>query len=177
MKTRIPMEIVASVLAASTVILSLPPLNLPPWAVFVSWAGCFAMGGPRGENIKMLWRTMPIGSSFACLIVLVVNATSAHMSFWGQQVDTMIAIFVLNSCLMFTGRIKKVGFVPGMFFGFSSYFATVFGGWGPVQHNPLWAWVAVIIMNAIGPAYAYLNIKLALPVPSGEGQTPAAAGR
>ena len=132
----------------------------------MSWAGCFAAGGPRAENLTKLWKTMPIGSTYALLIVLVVQATSGRLSFWGAQADTMATIFLLNTALMYTGRIKAVGFVPGMFFGFSSFFATYFGGWGPIAHNPFTAWIAVIIMNAIGPAYAYLNVKLALPVPN-----------
>ncbi|HVB11455.1 MAG TPA: DUF1097 domain-containing protein [Bacillota bacterium] len=164
MKNRIPAEIVASVLAATTVLLSLPPVNLPPWAVFVAWAGCFAMGGPTAANMKTLWKTMWIGSTYAAIIVLILNATTAHMSFWGSQWMTMATIFVLNTGLMFTGRIKAVSFVPGMFFGFASYFATVFGGWSWSVHNPYTAWVAVLIMNAIGPAYAWLNVKLSFPV-------------
>ena len=43
---RLPAEVVASLLAATTVFISLPPYHLPPWAIFVSWAGTFAAGGP-----------------------------------------------------------------------------------------------------------------------------------
>jgi len=41
---KLPVEIVASLLAATTVF---TPSHLPPWAIFVSWAGTFAAGGPK----------------------------------------------------------------------------------------------------------------------------------
>jgi hypothetical protein len=65
-----PAEIVASLLAATTVLISVPPYHLPPWAIFIGWAGTFAMGGPTKENLKRIWLVMPIGSITAFLIVL-----------------------------------------------------------------------------------------------------------
>jgi hypothetical protein len=50
-----------------------------------------------------------------------------------------------------------------MFFGFASYFATFYGGFGPNPHSPAAALGAVILMNALGPLYAWLNVKLAAP--------------
>ena len=52
MKKRIPAEVVASVLASTTVILSLPPFNLPPWAIFISWAGTFAARRAQQGNLS-----------------------------------------------------------------------------------------------------------------------------
>lgn len=164
MRNRIPSEIVASVLAATTVILSLPPTNFPPWAVFVSWAGTFAAGGPKKDIFKKIYPAMPIGSAYALIIVLFFKWTSAWFPGHWDILGQMLIIFVFNSLLMYTGRTKLFQFVPGMFFGFSSYFATYFGGWGPIAHNPFSAWIAVIIMNAVGPLYAWLNVKLSFPV-------------
>ena len=56
---RLPAEIVASLLAATTVIISLPPFNLPPWAVFVSWAGTFAAGGRKPDVLRRIWGHLP----------------------------------------------------------------------------------------------------------------------
>lgn len=164
MKDRIPHEIVASVLAATTVILSLPPTNLPPWAVFITWAGTFAAGGPTKENLKKLWLVMPLGSLTAMIIVLVIQTTAplfpGNWSILGQ----MIIIFVFNALMMSLGRTKLFHFVPGMFFGFASYFATYFGGWGPTKGNLIAAFIAVVIMNFLGPIYAWLTVKLSFPV-------------
>ena len=72
--------------------------------------------------------------------------------------DTMLAlvILVVNSALMFTGRIKMFSLIPGMFFGFAGFFATYFGGFGWDPTNPWVAWVCVIAMTALGPVYAWL---------------------
>ena len=51
-----PAEVVASLLAVTTL---LTPYHLPPWAIFVSWAGTFAMGGPSKENLKRIWTVVP----------------------------------------------------------------------------------------------------------------------
>ena len=50
-----------------------------------------------------------------------------------------------------------------MFFGFASFFATFFGGFGWDTSNPWVAWIAVIAMNALGPVYAWLAEWLVKP--------------
>ncbi|GKV70319.1 hypothetical protein NCCP2716_28170 [Sporosarcina sp. NCCP-2716] len=165
MRDRIPLEVVSSVLAATSVLLALPPLNLPPWALFIGWAGTMASGGPKKEVMTKIWKTMPIGSFTALLIVLVKDdwlgpMLPGHWPIAGE----MATIFVFNCGMMLLGRTKWSLFVPGMFLGFASFFATYYGGWGPVTHNVWAAFIAVVIMNALGPVYAWLNAKLAFPV-------------
>ena len=160
---KLPTEIVASLLAATTVLISLPPYDLPPWAIFISWAGTFAMGGPTKGNLKRIWRVMPIGSVAAFLIVLGFNAAGKHFSGGPLIVVQMTILFCLNAGMMLLGRLPWLSFVPGMFFGFASYFATTFGGFGPVPHNPVAALIAVVPMNALGPVYAWLNARFAGP--------------
>jgi Protein of unknown function (DUF1097) len=155
-----PAEIVASLLAATTVIISLPPLNLPPWAIFISWAGTFAAGGPTANVMRRIWPPMPVGSTFAMLIALAFEQASQHYAGTALVIAQMTILFVLNTCLMCIARLPIFSFIPGMFFGFASYFATLFGGFGPVPHNPFVAWVAVVPMNALGPVYAWLTQKL-----------------
>ena len=65
--------------------------------------------------------------------------------------------------MMCIARVPFFGFIPGMFFGFASYFATLFGGFGPAPHDPYMAWLAVVPMNALGPVYAWLGVKLSRP--------------
>jgi hypothetical protein len=154
-----PAEIAASLLAATTVLISLPPYHLPPWAIFIGWAGTFAMGGPTKENLKRIWVVMPIGSIAAFLIVLGFIQASHYFSGTSFIIAQMVVLFCLNAGMMLLARLPGLSFIPGMFFGFASYFATMFGGFGPVPHDPLAALVAVVLMNALGPFYAWLNIR------------------
>ena len=68
-------------------------------------------------------------------------------------------LFTLNATMMSLGRLPLLSFIPGMFFGFASYFATYFGGFGPVPRDPVAALGAVMLMNALGPAYAWLTAR------------------
>ena len=154
---KLPLEIVASLLAATTVVIALPPLNLPVWGIFISWAGTFAMGGPSKENLKRIWLVMPIGSVVACLIVFGFEAASKFFSGHSFILAQMIILFCLNGAMMLLGRFPVLGFLPGMFFGFASYFATLFGNFGPLPHSPFVALAAVLPMNALGPVYAWLT--------------------
>jgi hypothetical protein len=73
-------------------------------------------------------------------------------------------LFVLNSAMIFLARVvPALSFVPGMFFGFASYFATYFGGFGLEEGNAFHALWAAIVMNAIGLLYAWLNVKFMRP--------------
>lgn len=160
-----PVEIVASLLAVTTIFISLPPWNLPPWAIFVSWAGTFAAGGPTPEVLRKIWPVMPIGSLTAFLIVLGFDWASHHFTGGAFLFAQCVILFCLNGAQMLLARIPGLGltFIPGMFFGFASFFATFYGGFGPSPHNPVAAWVAVVLMNALGPVYAWLTVKLSAP--------------
>jgi hypothetical protein len=157
----LPREISASLLAILTVPLSLPPTHLPPWAVFVSWAGTFAAGGPKPETLRKLAPVQPLGSVTAMIIVLLFGVAAELVPAGAPMVIAEMAIiFVLNSAMIFVARVVPLfSFIPGMFFGFASYFATYFGGWGLVEQNPYHALWATILMNAIGLCFAYLNVK------------------
>ena len=156
---RLPTEVVASLLAATTVIISLPPYHLPPWAIFISWAGTFAAGGPKPEILKKIWPALPVGATYALLIVLLFDVVSPYVNGPAFTLAQMAIIFSVNTCLMYTGRLPVFSFIPGMFFGFASFFATFFGGFGPVPHNPYAAWIATVLMTGLGPAYAWLTAR------------------
>ncbi|WER50606.1 DUF1097 domain-containing protein [Cupriavidus sp. WKF15] len=166
---KLPAEIVASLLAITTVLIALPPYHLPPWAIFISWAATFAMGGPTAENLKKIWPTLPVGSVFAFLIVLCFRQASTQFTGTSFIVAQMVILFSLNGSMMFLARVfPRLSFIPGMFFGFASYFATLFGGFGPVPHDPVAALGAVVAMNALGPAYAWLKERYSAPEGSGK---------
>ncbi|HWV62059.1 MAG TPA: DUF1097 domain-containing protein, partial [Oxalicibacterium sp.] len=63
----------------------------------------------------------------------------------------------LNAGMILVARLPGFNFIPGMFFGFASFFATMFGGFGPAPKDPLAALGIVIVMNAIGPVYAWIT--------------------
>src|SRR5579875_541701 len=163
-RVNLPLPVAASLLAVTTVLSSLPPTNFPPWAIFITWAGTFASGGPKREVFKKLLPTMPVGSITAFCIGLGFNATKPYVSGWAYIVVEMAILGVLNSAQIVLGQLVKVfAFVPGMFFGFASYFATYYGGFGPIAHNAPAALGAAIFMNACGPLYAWVNVKLMAP--------------
>lgn len=155
-----PAEIVASLLAVTTIFISMPPYNLPPWAIFISWAGTFAAGGPTPQTMRKMWITMPIGSITACLITLGFLWTGSFLTGGAAIFAQCVILFCLNALMMSLGRLPAFSFVPGMFFGFATYFATMFGGFGPVAQNPFAALIAAIAMNALGPVYAWLTANL-----------------
>ncbi|MFI7341428.1 DUF1097 domain-containing protein [Streptomyces sp. NPDC050085] len=172
-RERIPHEIVASVLAATTAFIGGTVWHLPPWAIFISWAGTFLLGGPSLDNARRLWFAMPMGSTYALIIVLFEThlGTTFGEEQFARNAFGALCILVVNTTLMYTGRLKLFSLIPGMFFGFASYFATFFGGFGYDAGNPWAAWVCVIAMNALGPVFAYLSRRLAFPV-----RTPSSAG-
>lgn len=166
MRERIPHEIAASILAATTAFIGGTALNLPPWAIFIAWAGTFLAGGPSLAVATRLWAAMPAGSFFALLIVLVMQHFGNTLGSGRLATDAMLAltILVVNTALMYTGRLRLFSLVPAMFFGFASFFATFFGGFGFKAGDPWAAWVSVVAMNALGPVFAYLATKLTFPV-------------
>jgi hypothetical protein len=152
-----PAEVVASLLAVTTVLMVQLPYHLPVWAIFISWAGTFAMGGPSKANLKRIWPVLPIGSITGFLVVVGFKQASGYFSGTDLVIAEMVILFCLNAGMMLLARLPGIGFIPGMFFGFASFFATMFGGFGPVPKDPFSALYIVIIMNAIGPAYAWIT--------------------
>lgn len=157
----LPREISASLLAITTIPLSLGATHLPPWAVFISWAGTFAAGGPKADVLRKLAPTQPVGSFTAMIIVLCFGVASDALPNGAPTIIAeMVILFILNSAMIFLARVvPALSFIPGMFFGFASYFATFFGGFGLEEGNAFHALWAAILMNAIGLLYAWLNVK------------------
>lgn len=163
MRERIPHEIVASVLAGATAFIGGNALHLPTWAIFISWAGMFLLGSkPTLRNATRLWAAMPIGSAFGLVIVLLDQRFGTLFGEGQAAQNTVLALLILvvNCALMYTGSTRLFGLVPGMFLGFASFFATCFGGFGFDPGNAWAAWVSVVLMNALGPVFAYLSRRL-----------------
>ncbi|RQO34988.1 DUF1097 domain-containing protein [Herminiimonas sp. KBW02] len=152
-----PHAVVASLLAVTTVLMVQLPWHLPVWAIFVSWAGTFAMGGPTIANMKRIWPTLAFGSFTGFLVVTCFGIASKNFSGTNLVIAEMIILFILNTAMIMMARVPGLSFVPGMFFGFASFFATMFGGFGPTPKDPLSALGVVIVMNALGPIYAWIT--------------------
>lgn len=169
-----PAEIVASALAVTTIFISMLPWHLPPWAIFIAWAGTFAAGGPTPPVMRKLWITMPIGAVTAFLIVIGFRWADSALGGAAALFAHCIILFCLNGMMMSLGRIPAIGFVPGMFFGFACFFATWFGKFGPDPTSPALALIACLAMNFLGPVYAWLTARLsAHHGPEGKDPTPA----
>lgn len=156
---KLPAEIVASALAVTTIFITLLPFHLPPWAIFITWAGTFAAGGPTPAVLRKIWPTIIVGNLFAFVIVLCFRFAAQNFTGGALVAAECIILFTLNATMMSLGRLPALSFIPGMFFGFASYFATYFGGFGPAPHDPVFALVAVMLMNALGPVYAWLTAR------------------
>lgn len=166
---KIPNEVIASILAATTAFIGNIVWGLPPWAIFIGWAGTYLAGGPHLPVMKKMWAAMPVGSTYALIIILLNTkwGTAFGTGWWGTTCFLAVTILVVNTALMYTGRVKVFALVPAMFFGFASMFATYFGGWGWKPSNQ-WAaifaaWVVVIAMNFLGPIYAWVAEWLGTP--------------
>lgn len=162
---RIPSEVVASILAATTAFVGGGALNLPPWAIFIGWAGTYLAGGPHLPVMKRLWAAMPVGSTLALIVVLLDQQVGDTFGTSKLAQDAVLAVLILvvNAALMYIGRVKAFSLVPAMFLGFASFIATYFGGFGWDPTSPWAAWIAVITMNALGPVYAWLAEWLVKP--------------
>jgi hypothetical protein len=155
---KLPAEIVASALAVTTIFISMTSLHLPPWAIFITWAGTFAAGGPTPAVLKKIWPTMIVGGIFACAIVVCFKLASQYFTGTPYLIAECVILFTLNGTMMSLARfVPGLSFIPGMFFGFASFFATCFGGFGPVPGDPFYALLASVAMNLLGPVYAWIT--------------------
>ena len=70
----LPSEAAASILAATTAFIGGTALHLPPWAIFIGWAGTYLAGGAKPDVLRSMWTAMPAGPpTFALVIVLLDN--------------------------------------------------------------------------------------------------------
>src|SRR4051794_21137825 len=162
MRIRLPHEISASIVAFATVFLTMSPLHLPTWAIFITWAGTFLLGGPSTANAVKMISSTTAGATFGVVAVLLNRATGSMFgsSEIGKTIALAVVIFVVNGTLLATGRIPALSLIPGMFFGFASLFATYFGGFGFAAHNLAAAFVSTAAMSALGPLCAFLGLRL-----------------
>jgi hypothetical protein len=146
----------------ATVFLTMSPLSMPTWAIFITWAGTFLQGGPSRTNALKMITATTTGAAFGVVAVLLNKATGTMFGdgVFGTTVALGVVIFVVNGTLLATGRIPFFDCIPGMFFGFASLFATYFGGFGFAAGNLAAAYVSATAMCALGPLCAWLGVRL-----------------
>ncbi|MEN0135030.1 MAG: DUF1097 domain-containing protein [Rhodococcus sp. (in: high G+C Gram-positive bacteria)] len=162
---RVPQELTIALLAALTALFTLAPLNFGPWAIFLSWAPIYLIGGPTRENITSFWRTLPVGAAcgLAVLVLFQHYGTVLGSSTAAGAAMLVVICFVMTTVMMYLGRIPALTLLPGMFIGFASYLATALGGFGFDPGNPYAAFVSVVVMSLLGPALAWLAGYLTTP--------------
>ena len=162
MRIRLPHEVSASIVAGATVFLTMSPLHMPTWAIFITWAGTFLLGGPTRPNAVKIISATTAGAGFGVVAVLLNRATGTVFgtSELGETVALALLIFLVNGTLLATGRLRVLSLIPGMFFGFASLFGTYFGGFGFDAHNLAAAFVSAAAMCALGPLCAFLGLRL-----------------
>lgn len=162
MRFRLPHEVSASIVAMATVFLTMSPLHMPTWAIFITWAGTFLQGGPSRSNATKMVTATTTGAAFGVAAVLLNEATGTMFGAgaFGTTLALGVVVFVVNGTLLATGRIPFFDCIPGMFFGFASLFATYFGGFGFTAGNLAAAYVSAAAMCALGPLCAFLGLRL-----------------
>lgn len=168
MKSRLPHEVSASIIAFATVFLLLSPLHMPTWAIFITWAGTFMQGGPSIPNAISMITATTTGAGFGVVAVLL-NRETGTMFGTGEFAQTLalgVVIFFVNGTLLATGRLGPFALIPGMFFGFASVFATYFGGFGYDAGHLDAAFVSAAAMCALGPLCAVLGLRLMFAPPA-----------
>nr|WP_274523046.1 DUF1097 domain-containing protein [Saccharothrix sp. ALI-22-I] len=148
--------------AMATVFLTMSPLALPTWAIFIAWAGTFLLGGPsRANAVKMITATTT-GAVYGVVATLLNQATGTMFGegAFARTLALGVVIFVANGTLLATGRIPFFACIPGMFFGFASLFATYFDGFGFAPGDLAGAFVSAAAMCALSPLCAFLGLRL-----------------
>ncbi len=159
---RLPAEVVASMLAAITVLIALPPYHLPPVGHLHQLGRNVRGGRPEagGAAPDLAGHAGRLHLCAGDRLLAFDVASQLPYAALGFTAAQMAIIFSLNTCLMYTGRIPLFSFIPGMFFGFASFFATFFGNFGPDPGNPFIAWIATVSMTMLGPAFAWLTAQV-----------------
>ncbi|WP_427005925.1 DUF1097 domain-containing protein [Pseudarthrobacter sp. H2] len=154
MRFRLPVEVSATLLAASTVFVGMA--GLPAWGIFLGWAATSLCGGPTGRVVAVLWRTLPLGAVFAVATAFLqgwlAGVFGPDVPVWASL---LLAILVMNPGMLLLGRIRALSLIPGMFIGFSTVLATQAGHFGPVPGNIMWSAACGLAMNLVGLGVAW----------------------
>lgn len=166
MRSPLPMEATATLLALSTILISGPTLNLPTWGIFLGWAATSLCGKATRPIMGAIARTLFLGAccALATLLIqdLLMEQTTMPMPKWAA---TATAILLINPLMIFMGRFKTFAVVPGMFVGFSTVLAAHMGGFGFAPGNPGSSFICAIVMNMVGIGFSWSGAYFSRPGP------------
>lgn len=99
MRIRLPHEVSASIVAGATVFLTMSPLDMPTWAIFITWAGTFLLGGPTRANAVKLITASTAGAGFGVAAVLLDRAAGTVFGGSGFDSGNLAAAFVSSAAM------------------------------------------------------------------------------
>lgn len=180
-KERIPTALTGGFLAALTVLVGgyvvkqfhAPYiLNFGAWGIFITWAGYFAAGGGGPGKTKEVYKKMyfPIfwGSIWGLAAGVGFYYFNPHLTNnWTLLTVDGIVIFLVNQPILWGSKYwGPLKYTPANFYGFATFFATYFGGFGLEATGPdhiYIAWACGLLMNFLGPIWGYLQVYLSFP--------------
>ncbi|WP_159706635.1 DUF1097 domain-containing protein [Arthrobacter sp. 18067] len=165
MAIRLPLEVTASVVAGLAVFVGLST-GLPVWGVFLGWASVFFVGGPSSATLGMLGRTTALGTGFALLATALRQWLTAFAGLSSPSwVSAVLAILLINPCMIALGRLPSLSLIPGMFVGFATYTSTLPTATGEHSHAALFATaVSSLAANLLGLCLATLAAAISKPL-------------
>ena len=184
LKERIPSAYTGAFLAGLTVLMGIPgivpkpyEINFPAWAVFITWAGYFALGGGGpGKSLGVYKKMYPCivwGAFWGMVAGLGFMYLNPLVNGLGMTLllDGVI-IFLVNQPILWGAKLTNIfSTAPASFFGFATFFATYFGGFGFEANFIYAAFLSGVACNFIGPIWGYLQVYLTFPI---EVETPGA---
>ncbi|MHB8596756.1 MAG: DUF1097 domain-containing protein [Ktedonobacteraceae bacterium] len=163
--TVLPLELRVGVLAALTIVVSWPPLNLPVFAIYVAWAGALLCGKGTKESVTRLWPAFALGTSWGALCSLLVSGSTSllHTSVNQTLLITMAVVAVAAITLLLLRHLPLFATTPAAFLGFASFDATQAGAFGPYPHSLFSMWLSATLMLLCGPILVWATGWLAIP--------------
>ncbi len=165
MRLRLSLEISIALLAALSLLLTLPPLNFPIFGIFVFWGGAFLLGSPNLEGVKKMVPPAILGTIFAVATFLLFQAAAplAGGSLLGGTLVNMVILFVVAALLVYCARIPAFSTIAAAFCSFAVFVGTAAGSYGLEPHGLFNFWLAATLMCCLGPLFAWASVALTRP--------------
>lgn len=165
MRLRLSLEFSIGILAALTLLLTLPPLNLPIFGIFVFWGAAFLLSSPNLEGVKKLLPPAILGTVFAVgtfLLFQLAAPLSGGNTLLGTLVN-MVIFFAVVTLLVYCARIPIFSTIAAAFCSFAVLVATAAGSYGLQPHNLFNFWLAATLVCCLGPFFAWVSVILTRP--------------
>ena len=170
MRLHLPLEFSVGILAALTLLFTLPPLNsFAIFGIFIFWGAAFLLGSPNLEGVKKLVPPTILGTLFGIGTYYLFLKASPAIGVGGNvYLSTLVngvILFVVVTVLVYFARIPIFSTIAAAFCAFATFVATVYGGFGigTAPYTPFNAWLAATLMCCLGPFFAWASVALTRP--------------